>query len=268
MLYALFVLTTVCLLALCLIPRALAPLEPPALVLDRGQVAQVVREDAKAASSAPQSAVAKDLVERFLVLGDVENHVNKDVPNPQYQRDSIARTFQKLTKEAGEEAALKLRSAAVEKLEAALRLRLAQAETDRVLGLFPDALAHHRVTYDGYEVAPHFVLRTLYKARWNIAMGLPPDYKLAPVELEAYHGWLALHASNLSPEPRALALNAYANAGGKSVAEARGVLAFLAHDYDKSVKALEQAERESPSLRLRNWLRGAHVALAAVNGEE
>jgi hypothetical protein len=77
-----------------------------------------------------------------------------------------------------------------------------------------------------------------------------------------------LHATNLAPEPRTLALRDYAAAGGHGVAEARGVLAFLSHDYKDAVTALEQAEKESPSLRIRNWLRGAHIALEAVHGEE
>jgi hypothetical protein len=267
-LYALLALTIVCLLVLCIVPRALAPTDTPALVLDRAQVAQQVRTDALNAATAPKTPATKAFIESFLALGDIENQTVEHAASPRVQRQSLARSFQKLVHDAGEPAALKMRSAAVERLEAALSLRLSDAEAQRVLGLFPDAIAHHRVTQDGFEVAPHFVLRTLYKARWNIAMGLAPDYKLAPVELQAYHGWLALHATNLGPEPRSLALRSYAAAGGHGIAEAHGVLAFLSNDYKEAVTALERAEKESPSLRIRNWLRGAHVALDAVHGQE
>lgn len=267
-LYALLALTIVCLLGLCIVPRALAPIDTPALVLDRAQVAQVVRTDAQNAATAPQTPDAKAFVESFLALGDIENQTAENAASPRVQRQSLARSFQKLVHDAGEPAALKLRSAAVELLEAALSLRISGGDAERVLGLFPDAIARHRVTQDGFEVAPHFVLRTLYKARWNIAIGLAPDYKLAPVERQAYHGWLALHATNLGPEARSLALREYAAAGGRTIAEARGVLAFLSNDYKQAVAALEQAEKESPSLRIRNWLRGAHVALDAVHGQE
>jgi hypothetical protein len=267
-LYALLALTPACLLALCVLPRSLAPVEPPALVLDRAQVAEVVHADADSAKAAPKTPEANSLAERFLALGDAENATDQNAPSPKLQRESLARLFRKLAHDLGEPAALHLRSAAVEHLEAALSLKLPDAETQRVLGLFPEAIARHQVTHDGFEVAPHFVLRTLYKARWNLAMGLTPVYKLANVELQAYHGWLALHATNLGPEPRTLALRDYAAAGGQQIAEARGVLAFLSHDYREAVAALEQAEREAPSLRIRNWLRGAHVALAAVDNHE
>jgi hypothetical protein len=269
MLYALLALTTACLLVLCIVPRALAPVDAPALLLDRAQVAQVVAADANGAKQAPQTPDAKALVESFLSLGDIENRTVKNAASPQLQRQSLARSFRKLVHDAGEPAALNVRAASVLALEAALAMKLSDKEAQRVLGLFPEALAAHRATTDdGFEVAPHFVLRTLYKARWNIAMGLAPDYKLAPVERQAYHGWLALHASNLGPEPRSVSLRDYAAAGGRQVSEARGVLAFLSHDYKDSVAALEQAEKESPSLRLRNWLRGAHVALEAVHGQD
>lgn len=268
MLYGLLALTTACLLALCFVPRALAPIDPPALVLDRAQVARAIAADAKSAKEAPRTPDAKAFIERFLSLGDIENQTVQNAASPSIQREGLARSLQRLVHDAGEPAALGLRSLAVQNLEAALSLEVPDKEAQRMLGLFPDALARHGVTHEGFEIAPHFVLRTLYKARWNIAVGLAPDYKLAPVERQAYHGWLALHATNLGPEPRALALRDYAAAGGYRVSEARGVLAFLSHDYKDSVAALEQAEKESPSLRLRNWLRGAHVALEAVQGQE
>ncbi len=268
MLYALLALTMVCVLALCILPRALAPLELPALVLDRASVAKVVAADAENAKKASQSPEAQALLESFMALGDIENQTSGTATTPEILRQSLARSYDKLVRDLGEPAALTLRAVAVERLESALRLQLSDKETQRILGLFPDALARHRATQDGFEVAPHFVLRTLYKARWNIAVGRAPDYMLEPVERQAYHGWLALHATNLGPEPRLVALRDYAAAGGRSVAEARGVLAFMSHDYQEAVTAFERAEKESPSLRIRNWLRGAHVAFDAVHREE
>lgn len=268
MLYALLVLTIVCVLALCVLPRALAPVDLPALVLDRASVAKVIAADSENAKTASQSPEANALLESFLSLGDLENQTVESAATPAILRQSIARSFNKLAHDLGNPAALKLRAVAVERLESALRMQLSDKETQRVLGLFPDALARYRATQDGFEIAPHFVLRTLYKTRWNIAVGLAPDHEFAPVERQAFHGWLALHATNLGPEARLVALRDYAAAGGRSVAEARGVLAFLSHDYQEAVTALEQAEKESPTLRVRNWLRGAHVAFDAVHREE
>jgi hypothetical protein len=264
--YALFVLTTACVLVLCLIPRALAPTETPVLTLDRARTAQVVSADRSA--RAPDTSAARGLDKRLLEFGALENRTLEPGLSPDQLRQLLANGYQQVVRESGEAAALALRSVAVERLEAALALRLPDAETERVLGLFPEALARHSVTRNGFEVAPHFVMRTLYKARWNLAMGLAPDFKLQPVELEAYYGWLALHATHLSPEPRGIALQQYSRAGGRQIAEARGVLAFLSHDYRQAAEALEQAYRESSSLRIRNWLRGAQVAASAVEGEQ
>jgi len=264
--YTLFVLTMACVLVLCLIPRALAPTETPVLLLDRARTTQVVSVDRSA--RAPDTAAARELDQRLLDFGALENRTLDPGRSPAQLRQLLANGYQQVARESGVPAAMALRSVAVERLEAALALRLPDAETERVLGLFPEALALHGVTRNGFEVAPHFVMRTLYKARWNLAMGLAPDFQLQPVELEAYHGWLALHATNLAPEPRGVALQQYSRAGGAQIAEARGVLAFLSHDYKQAAEALDQAYRESSSLRIRNWLRGAQVAASAVDGEQ
>jgi hypothetical protein len=264
--YALFVLTATCVLVLCLIPRALAPDETPVLILDGVRTAAVVKADR--AAKAPNSLAAQQLDKRFLDFGALENRTLEEGPTPAQLRQLLANGFQQVVRESGQDAALALRSTAVERLEKALELRLPDADTERVLGLFPEALARYCVTRNGFEVAPHFVMRTLYKTRWNLVMGLAPDFELQPVEREAYHGWLALHASNLAPEPRGIALKQYGGAGGGQIAEARGVLAFLSHDYKSAAVALEQAYRESSSLRIRNWLRGAQVAANAVEAEQ
>jgi hypothetical protein len=267
MLYALCVTTMACVLLLCALPRALAPVDVPPLVLDRAAVAEVERADKAARARVPRTDDARALADGLLLLGDAENEMLDKGPTAEGQRQILGRMFQKFVQAHGLETALALRSDAVERLESALRLQLSDAETERVLGMFPEAIAQHSVTHDGIEIAPHFVMRTLYKARWNIAMGLAPDYKLAPVELQAYHGWLALHTTFLSPEPRGVALQQYGAAGGRHVAEARGVLAFLSHDYKHAVAAFEEAYRQSPTLRLRNWLRGAQVARDTVSEE-
>lgn len=262
--YALFGVTTACILVLCSLPRSLAPVDVPPLELDRELVREAERADRKAAAAAPKTEAAKALHAQFLELGEIENQTSKQPTTPAQKRKALARAYDIVVRESDITGALALRSEAVEQLEAALRLQLSDAETQRVLGLFPDALERHAVTYEGIEIAPHFVMRTLYKARWNIAMGLLPDYRLAPVEMQAYHGWLALHATNLGPEPRLLALLQYAAAGGRHVAEARAALSFLSNDYKQAVASLEQAYQETPSLRLRNWLRGANVAVATI----
>jgi len=261
MLYALWMLTVCCVVVLVALPRALAPEQTPQLVLDRSAVATVLAADRKASATAPKTPLALELDLRFLELGAAEDR-NEPSARTKLQRQGLARIHQRLVGEAGEAASLGLRAAAMERLEAALSARLSADETRRVLGVFPEAAARHHATRDGNEVAPHFVLRTLYKARWNLAMGLAADHAFAPVEGRAYHGWLALHAHNLGPGMRSKALLAYERAGGRYVAEAQGVLAFLGQDYEQSVAALTLAYQTTPSLRVRNWLRGAQVAAA------
>lgn len=263
--YALFVLTAACILILCSIPRALAPSETPTLLLDRAKTAAVVSADR--AARAPDTEAARELDKLFLEFGALENHTLEKGPTPKVLAQLLAAAYEKVKRESGEPGVLAVRSAAVERLEAALALRLPDAETERVLGLFPEALGKYAVTRNGFEIAPHFVMRTLYKSRWNLAMGLEAEFKFQPVENEAYYGWLALHSSNLSPGARMLALQRYSAAGGGQIAEARGVLAFMSHDFKQAADVLDQAYRESSSLRIRNWQRGAQVAANAVDGE-
>jgi hypothetical protein len=259
MLYALFALTNVCALVLFALPRALAPNEPPPLVLDRASVDAVLAADRAASARAPDTKAAQALDSAFLELGAAEDGGEAGEVLMR-RKQSLARIYARFVLDAGEPAALALRARSLERFEAALALRLSDAETKRVLGLFPEAAARYRALRDGLPVAPHLVLRTLYKVRWNLAMGLAPDYALAATEHRAYYGWLALHADNLDPVARSAALAQYGRAGGTHVAEAKGVLAFLEHDYTLAVAALTEAQRETPSLRIRNWLRGAMVA--------
>lgn len=263
MLYALFVLTNACALALFALPRALAPLQAPPLVMDRASVDAVLAADRAAAARAPDTPDSRSLDSAFLEFGAAEDSGEPSALLLR-RKQSLARVYARFVNDAGEAAALALRARSLERFEAALALRLPQAETRQVLGIYPEAATAYRALRDGLPVAPHLVLRTFYKVRWNLAMGRAPDYALAAAEHRAYYGWLALHSDNLDPVARSAALAQYGRAGGEHVAEAKGVLAFLEHDYKLAVTALTEAQRESPSLRIRNWLRGAMVAEQAA----
>jgi hypothetical protein len=109
-------------------------------------------------------------------------------------------------------------------------------------------------------VAPRFVIRTMYKARWNVIVGLEPTLFFKPIELLSHFGWLALHADNAPISLRLNALQQYAQAGGQRVAEATGVLQFLAGNYREAVRFLAVAYQRESSWRLRNYLLGAQKA--------
>jgi hypothetical protein len=265
-LYALFALTIGCALVLLVVPRAIAPSELPTLTLPAAAVDRVMREDARRATAAPSSAPARELVQRFLEFGASEVAAIEDARLGIQRRRVLHHLYDRVVAADGAAAALDLREQALARFEAALDLRLPKAQVNGVMGVFANVLSEHRATRNGDEVAPHFVLRTLYKARWNRMMDLAADFGFAPVERVAYFGWLGIHADNLPLSARRQALLKYAAAGGPHAAEAQGVLAFLDHDYVQSIAALEHAYAEAPSLRLRNYLRGARVAAGLSGG--
>jgi hypothetical protein len=265
-LYALFVLVIGCALVLLVLPRAIAPTELPTLRLPAAAVAEVMRDDARRASAAPRSAPALELVQRFQEFGASEIAGIEDARLGIQRRRVLHHLYERVVAADGASAALMLREQALGQLEAALDLRLPKPQVNGVMGVFANVLSEHRATRNGEEVAPHFVLRTLYKARWNRMLDLAADFGFAPVERVAYFGWLGIHADNLPLSARRQALLKYAAAGGPHASEAQGVLAFLDHDYTQSIVALERAYAEAPSLRLRNYLRGARVAAGASDG--
>jgi hypothetical protein len=122
----------------------------------------------------------------------------------------------------------------------------------------------HGVTTGGDEIAPHFVIRALYKARWNMAVQQPPDFALARVEQQAFHGWLALHAENLALPVRLDELAEYAKAGGAHASEAHAVLLYLHQERVAAAEQLDKVASASGNLRLRNYLVGARVAANLV----
>ena len=259
-LYGLFGLAVACSLLLASLPRAITPSELPGLVLPEREVEKVIADDTARATSAPETASGAELMRLFLEFGQSEIAALENVSLAELRRRLLRRAYDRVVAADGAQAALALRARALAKFEDALALRLKDAQLAGVLGVFPNVLSQHRATYDGEEVAPHFVLRTLYKARWNLMVGLPVDFEFARVEKLAYFGWMGLHADNLPLSVRRKALLSYAAAGGANAAEAQGVLAFLDKDFATAIDQLERAHAERPSLRLRNYIQGAHVA--------
>jgi hypothetical protein len=258
----LFVVALVCAAVLFILPRAVAPLELPSLSLPRAEVEAVMRADALAARSAPESRQAKELWTLYLEQGRMERAGIEDSGPYAARRKALVQAFTALVAEAGEQAAMALRAKAVEQLDAALALRLPAADAQAALGALSAMLAKDGVSRDGYLVAPSFVMRTFHKGRWNLLHGLPPDHRFAPVERRTFYGWEALHAERVPLHQRIAALHEYGLAGGKQVEEALGILAFRMGDARQAVGALEAAYRKQPSLRLRNYLAGARAAAA------
>jgi hypothetical protein len=263
-LYALFTLTVACALLLCAVPRPLAPTDLPVLRLSNSAVQWIERQDERDAKRAPSSPQALELERRFLDYGVAEDDGGDSSETRSQRRHALAATYADLVREVGPALALTMRARALGKLEAALDLRLPDEQLKGVMGIFANVLDRHGATRAGIEIAPHFVVRTLYKARWNLALNLAQDFGFANIEKLAYHGWLALHAENLSVERRLSALDAYATAAGRShaaqVAEAQGVLLYRAKSYAAAVDALQAAYELSGNVHLRNYVLGARLA--------
>jgi hypothetical protein len=240
--------------------RRVAPLELPSLVLPRAAVEAVLRADAEAARNAPSSARSTELTALLWKHGAAEQRGVEDVDSYRNRRRLLELGYQALSAEVGEPKALRLRSKAVEALQDALELRLKPEQAHAVLGAFSSVLEREGLSRDGTLVAPRFVVRTLYKARWNILHGKAPDYAFERVEKRAFYGWQALHAEGVPLQQRIAALHAYGLAGGGELEEALGVLLFRMGDYVQSEHALRAAYHKQPSLRLRNYLLSARTA--------
>jgi hypothetical protein len=254
---ALFALALTCAGLLFVLERAVPPIELPSLSLPRAPVEAVIRADATAASAAPKSKQAVALEALLWRQGAAEAPGIEDLDTYRNRRKALELGYRALVRVEGEARVLRLRSKAVAQLEAALDLQLKDEQAKAVLGSFTAVLEHEGASRNGYLVAPRFVVRTLYKARWNILHGLAPDYTFERVEKRAFYGWQALHAERVPLQRRIEALHAYGLAGGDQIEEALGVLLFRMGDYRQAAKALRAAQRKHGSLRLRNYVLGA-----------
>jgi hypothetical protein len=257
---ALMAVSIACTSLLLVIARPVPPLELPSLALPEAAVTAQLREDADQARNAPDTPRARELEALLWKQGAAERHGLEYEDSYRNRRRALELGYRAFVSEVGEERALRLRSKAVAKLEDALELRLKDEQAQAVIGVFATVLAREGLSRDGYLVAPEFVVRTLYKARWNILHGLAPDYALEPIEKRAFYGWKALHAEHLPLASRIEALHAYGSAGGVDLEEALGVLLFRMGDYKQSLAALRVAYQKHPNLRLRNYLLSARIA--------
>jgi hypothetical protein len=247
-------------IGLIALPRAIAPIDLPALALDPAQVREQERQDEALAKTAPATENAKALWDQYLSFGESELML-LDQPGPlEQRRRRLRRAQEAVVAESGPRAGNAMRARALLRFEAALAGEVPRAELKGILGVYPYVLSQHMLTRDGIELGPHFVVRAMFKARWNRMCDLPPETDLSPIERRAYFGWMGLHAANLSVRERRQALIGYAAAGGAEAEQAAGVLAFVDQDYARAAVSFERAYAQTANLRLRNYLRGARVA--------
>lgn len=242
------------------VPRPVAPTELPPLVLSASDVNRVLREDERLAHTAPDDLHARALVTLMHAQGQAEVTPG-ETPADAMQRESNLRAVVNDVRASSGESGLKaLRASAVQELLAVFERHEDDLETDRVLGSFPRILERYGLTVDGRLVAPIFVVRTLYKARWNSICRLEPTYALTNVEKRAFYGWLALAAHGAPPRERAVALTNYQRAGGIRGEEALGVLAYTDHEFSRAEEIFRHSYVTTRNVRYRNHALAAATA--------
>lgn len=235
----------------------------PELQLDATEVAEVMASDAHLERQLQPDPEATALDRLLLQLGEVERGIEEPAEHFNARRKAMRDGVLRLAERQGHRAPAALRARALARVESAMAGTLPEAEIPAVMGTFSNQLQRHRLMVGGRILAPHFVVRTLYKARWNLAHGLPNDHAMLPVEARALHGWMGLHATELSTDARLAALKRYDELGGEHALEAQGVLLYQAGDYALAALALQRAHDQHPGhLRIRN-----HAIAARVVGE-
>ncbi|MGD8862962.1 MAG: hypothetical protein PVI30_23310 [Myxococcales bacterium] len=249
-----------CASLLMVLPRHVPPLSTPLLTLDADAVAEALRRDAELAHAAKPSGRARELDALLLEHGRLEVSGPEEARLYRERRRRLREGYAALVQAEGQRAALALRAVATERFDAALDLELPTDQARAAIGATAATLAHEGATVDGVLVAPRFVARVMFEARWNVLHGRPADADLSPVKRRALFGWQALQAEPMSLARRLQALERYAQAGGAHVQEAMGVLLFRAHEPAAAAEALAAAQAQHGSIRLRNYALGARLA--------
>ncbi|MFW6085963.1 MAG: hypothetical protein ACODAG_02065 [Myxococcota bacterium] len=234
------------------VPRAVPPSEPPSLTLDRKAVAAVLAADRRAASQAPKSEAVLGLERLLAAQGRAEVGPGESPRAFQERQAALSEAADRVRRTHGDGALPALRARATGRLAAASAGTLEPKARDGLLGSFPKMLERYGLVVGGERIAPFFVERTLFKARWNTLVHRPPTDGFARAEARAYWGWLALHAGGADVQMRVAALDHYEAADGTRVNEARAVLAHRAGRSTEAARWLDRAVSRHGGLRLRN----------------
>lgn len=233
-------------------PEPAAPREMPPLVLEPLAVRSVVEDDEAAAPRAPRGEQADARRRLYREANLAERAANDPPGRGEARQRELASALRAIAEEHGEAAIEAVRAGDLARLEPALRGELSETERHAELGGFVTMMERYGLVRGGRQVAPRFVVRTLFAARWNALHGRELTEGFSNVERRAYWGWLALRSESAPVDRRLEALGHYAGAGGARANEARAVLLYDAGRLDEASEAFEAAWQEAPSFRLRN----------------
>jgi hypothetical protein len=259
--YCLMVLGAGCALFLLAQPRVVEPLELPGVVLPAAAVRAQIDADAHVAAGAPGDGAALTLTRLIAEHGQAEQGLVEDMASYRTRRKQLADSHAAVVAAHGAAGVDALRAQAVQHLERALEMELPAAELPAVMGAFADLLAHNRAVVGGVELAAPFVLRTLYKARWNLICAQPPVQGFSAVERLAYFGWMGLQSNRLSASEQVDALQRYRAEGGANARLALALLWLRRGRPDAAAAELSALQRTTPTLRLRNFLVSAELSV-------
>ena len=244
-----------CAAVLLAIPQPVIPTEGPGLRLDRSAVSAVL--DAESNAPAPSGEHVTKLLELHAEQGRVERTEGES-------RQAFAareRAIREAIAQLSDDEIDALRARAMQRLGPALAGEVSEDEQAEVLGSFPRMLERYGAARDGEVVAPDFVVRTLYKGRWNGIHRRELTEGFAQVELQAYWGWLALHAESAPLGRRLEGLELYRRAGGGHADEARAYLAFRNEQEARASATYAEIFESRGDLRARNHALATGVQL-------
>lgn len=230
-------------------PVPASPLEMPPLVLDPSAVRAELEASRRAAERAPDDPERARLYRE----SNVAEHEAADAPDrARARQEALEASLRAIVTEHGEQAVEALRARDVARAESALRGELAAGDRLAELGGFTRVMQRYGMARGDRQIAPRFVVRAALEARWNAMHGRPLTEGFAPVEEQAYWGWLATRGEGAPPGMRLEAVERYAAAGGARADEIRGVLLYDEGRVGEARRAFEDAYAASPSFRLRN----------------
>jgi hypothetical protein len=233
-------------------PAPVEPREMPALVLERRETDAVAKTDSANAARLSANEITSN-IEALLRENNLAEVRGPENGNTQGLRAANLRALSTdLEREGGEAALTALRAKAVVAFERAISSAPLERHAELV-GSLPRVTERYGITRAGVLVAPAFVLRTLFKARWNHLIGKAPTWRLAPVEVRAYYGWLITGAEGAVLSDRIRAFSDYVEAGGTREGEIAGILYSQSGQNESAKEAFLRALDAHFDFRLRNY---------------
>jgi len=243
-------------------PQPVAPQETQPLELDPHQVSRILQEDRALAESLRETEATLLIDQVYREAGLAELGEPEDSLAARARNEEMAETIRSLAESDGEDTVLALRARTTDLAMRALKGELSAEERRGLLGTFAMIMERYSVIVDDRLVAPEFVVRTLYKARWNGYMRLELTSGFEDTELRAYWGWLALEAPSIEVRRRFDALEQLRATTAEDFTEAQAALLFLGGDYPQAADLYDALYQQSGNLRYRNH------ALAAVHAAQ